>query len=132
MAEFNIPKSGEICWRELASQDLDTAKSFYKSLFGWDVQPSKLTEVQYNEIHQGGQAVGGMMAIDKNWGDPLPPSHWTTYISVDDVDNTVEKITANGGSLKMPAFDAPNVGRIAYVNDPAGAHFAVIQFVKPS
>src|SRR5690349_6203867 len=35
MAEFTIPKHGEICWRELATSDLEAAKTFYSNLFGW-------------------------------------------------------------------------------------------------
>ncbi len=131
MAEFDVPKNGEICWRELATKDLDAAKKFYQGLFGWDLQQSKLTEMKYTEIHLGDKAVGGMMEMDEKWGDNPPPPRWTTYIAVDDADATVEKIKANGGSVIVPPFDAPKVGRISIVNDPAGANFAVIQLAMP-
>ncbi len=129
MAEFNIPNHGEICWRELATNDLPAALDFYSQLFGWTLQQSTVTKMNYKEIHIDGIAYGGMMAIDENWGPTPPPSHWSTYIAVDNADDTVEKIVANGGSVRVPPFDAPGVGRMSMVADPSGAAFAVIQFV---
>lgn len=130
MAEFNIPKHGEICWRELATSDLQTALNFYSKLFGWTLTQTKVTEMAYKEIQMDGVAYGGMMAIDENWGPTPPPSHWSTYVAVTNADETAEKITANGGSIRVPPFDAPGVGRMAMVVDPSGANFAIIQFVR--
>lgn len=129
MAEFDIPKPGEICWRELATRDLPAALEFYKKLFGWELTQTKVTEMAYKEIVIDGVAYGGMMAIDENWGPEPPPSHWNNYIAVANANETAEKITANGGSVRVPPFDAPGVGRMAMVADPSGANFAIIQFV---
>ena len=131
MAEFTIPNHGEICWRELARSDLETAKKFYSDLFGWKLEQSKITSIPYQEIHLGEKSTGGMMQIDENWGDPPPPSFWNTYIAVDNTDETVKKIEEKGGGIRVPPFDAPGVGRMAIVTDPAGAGFAIIQFVRP-
>ena len=130
MAEFNIPKHGEICWRELATKDLPSALEFYSQLFGWTLTQSKVTEIDYKEIVIDNEAVGGMMAIDENWGPTPPPSHWNTYIAVDNADETAAKIVAEGGTIRVPPFDAPGVGRMAMVADPAGAAFSIIQFVQ--
>lgn len=131
MAEFNIPKHGEICWRELATKDLPTAVEFYSKLFGWSLPQTKVTQMEYKEIQIDDVACGGMMAIDENWGPTPPTSHWSTYIAVDNADETVEKIRANGGSVRVPPFDAPGVGRISLVAEPTGAAFAIIQFAQP-
>jgi predicted enzyme related to lactoylglutathione lyase len=85
----------------------------------------------YKEIQMNGAARGGMMAIDENWGPTPPPTHWSTYIAVDNADETVAKITENGGSIRVPPFDAPGVGRMAMATDPSGANFAIIQFFRP-
>ncbi|MBK7393233.1 MAG: hypothetical protein IPI64_08015 [Chloracidobacterium sp.] len=53
------------------------------------------------------------------------------YIAVADADETVASITENGGSVHVPPFDAPGVGRMAMVADPSGADFAIIQFTSP-
>ena len=132
MAEFKIPAPGTICWRELATRDLPAAVEFYSKLFGWELEQSKMTPMAYKEIHMDGVAHGGMMAIDENWGPTPPPSFWSTYIAVENADETVEKIKANGGSINHGPFDAPGVGRMAMIADPSGANFAIIQFVQPA
>ena len=86
--------------------------------------------MDYKEIIMDDVAHGGMMAIDESWGPEPPPSHWASYIAVDNADETVEKITANGGSVMVPPFDAPGVGRMSMVADPSGANFAIIQFTQ--
>ena len=131
MAEFDIPKAGELCWRELRTKNLPAAIEFYSKLFGWTLEQTKVTEMDYKEIAMDGTAHGGMMAIDESWGPEPPPSHWANYIAVDNADETAEKITANGGAVKVPPFDAPGVGRMAMVADPSGADFAIIQFAQP-
>lgn len=127
MADFQIPAHGTICWRELATRDLPAALDFYSKMFGWTLQRSEVSPVAYTEIHIDGTAYGGMMAIDETWGPT--PSHWTTYIAVNNADETVSKIVENGGSVRVPPFDAPGVGRISIVADPSGAAFSIIQFV---
>jgi predicted enzyme related to lactoylglutathione lyase len=131
MADFEIPNAGEICWRELRTKNLPAAIEFYSKLFGWTLEQSKVTGgMEYKEIITDGAASGGMMSMDgDDWGDA--PSHWANYIAVANADETAEKITANGGSVRVPPFDAPGVGRMAMVADPSGADFAIIQFTQP-
>ncbi|HYJ92618.1 MAG TPA: VOC family protein [Pyrinomonadaceae bacterium] len=130
MAEFSIPKPGEICWRELATKDLAKAIDFYSQLFGWKLEQTKVTPMDYKEIIIDGVACGGMMGMDESWGEV--PSHWNTYVAVENADETVDKIKSNGGSVKVPPFDAPGVGRISIASDPSGAPFAIIQFAAAS
>lgn len=131
MAEFNVPENNTICWRELATKDLTKAMDFYSKMFGWTLQQTKVTPMDYKEIIMDGTAYGGMMQIDENW-PPEVPSHWNTYISVANADDTAKMIADNGGSLRVPPFDAPGVGRIAIAADPTGAAFAIIQFTQPA
>ena len=129
MAEFNIPAPGSICWRELATRDLPASLEFYSKLFGWELPQTKISPMEYKEIQMDNVAYGGMMPMDENWPAEVP-SHWATYIAVANADETIEKITANGGDVRVPAFDAPGVGRMAMVTDPTGAGFSIIQFVN--
>lgn len=128
MANFEMPKAGDICWRELRTKNLPAAIEFYSKLFGWELPQTKVTPMDYKEIVINGTAHGGMMSMEgEDWGEL--PSHWATYVAVDNADETLAKITANGGSIHVPAFDAPGIGRMAMVADPSGAAFAIIQFV---
>jgi len=130
MAVFEKPKHGEICWRELNTQYLDAAVEFYQGLFGWTIEQSKVTPMQYKEIHFVDKAVGGMLEINECWGKNWQeiPSAWMSYIAVDDIAESVEKIKQFGGGVCIPPFDAPGIGKISVVNDPRGVPFSIIQF----
>ena len=132
MAEFKIPTPGEICWRELATKDLAKSMDFYSNLFGWSLPQTKMSPMDYKEIVIDNIAYGGMMEINETWGENPPPSHWKTYVAVENADETVEKIKANGGAIDVPPFHAPGVGRMSIVSDPSGAIFAIIQFAAAS
>jgi predicted enzyme related to lactoylglutathione lyase len=68
----------------------------------------------------GDQPVGGLFPIAGPQWDGVP-EHWMSYLAVDDVDARVKKATAAGAKLMRPAFDIPDVGRIAILTEPGGA-----------
>jgi len=65
------------------------------------------------------------MAMTPEWGEM--PSHWSLYIPVPDVDACLARAVELGGKVCVPAFDVPGVGRIARLDDPAGAGVYVIK-----
>jgi predicted enzyme related to lactoylglutathione lyase len=79
----------------------------------------------YYEFRAGEQSVGGMMEIQKEWGE-VPPN-WAVYFAVDDCDATMEKAKELGGKNEMQPMDIENVGRFVMLQDPQGGHFLVIQ-----
>jgi uncharacterized protein len=130
MAEFEKPKHGEICWRELNTRNPDSTAEFYAGLFGWTLEQSKLTAMRYQEIHANGKAIGGMMEINEEWGENWReiPSAWLTYVAVDNLFESIEKIKQNGGEIRVAPFEAPGIGKMSVAADPSGIAFSVIQF----
>ncbi len=117
---------GSQCWLELQTGDTARAEGFYKGLFGWTARTSEsVTQGQYQIFVGAGHEVGGMMKIGDDWG-PVPPN-WTVYFCVQDCDATVAESERLGGRTLFPAMEIDNVGRFAYLQDPQGAVFAVIQ-----
>jgi predicted enzyme related to lactoylglutathione lyase len=55
------------------------------------------------------------------------PNNWLVYFAVDDASATLEKLKDAGGNVAFGPMDISRVGRIAVVQDPFGAAFAVIQ-----
>jgi predicted enzyme related to lactoylglutathione lyase len=49
-------------------------------------------------------------------------------ISVDNLDEYIEKIKANGGEIITDPKEYPDVGRVAYFKDPENNIFGVMQF----
>jgi predicted enzyme related to lactoylglutathione lyase len=111
-----------LCWNELYTRDTARAATFYSGLFGWR---AKTDPGGYTEWHVGDRAVGGMIAIDPQWG-PVPP-HWLPYFMVGDCDVSVARAMGLGGRTMMPPRDIPKVGRFAVLADPQGAAFAIIK-----
>ena len=62
--------------------------------------------------------IGGVMPLSEEMKQCGARPIWLGYIGVDDVDQTVARVTAPGGSVQMPARDIPGVGRLAMVTDP--------------
>ena len=124
-----VRENSAVCWVELATRDLARAEAFYTGLFGWDMSEHHASPPGgYRIFGNGDGMLGGLLRMTEEWGEM--PSHWSIYIQVEDVDATVEKAQSLGGKLCFPAFDAPSVGRIARINDAAGAGFYVIKFVE--
>ncbi len=125
---------GALTWNELVTRDTAAAREFYGDVLGWEFEEFAGSDAEYwlivLDAKEPGQPYaedkydGGIMLMDDNWPADLPP-HWMVYFHVDDTDETVERHTALGGSVPVPAFDTP-AGRIAVLNDPQGGTFSVI------
>lgn len=129
--QFTMPVHGQVCWTELASKDVETAKKFYSELFGWQLKESKVSDtMQYTEHSNNGIPQGGMFQMGAEFGEA--PSHWMSYIAVDDVDTSAAKVTELGGNICVPPTDIPNVGRFCVINDPTGATLSLITLKAPT
>lgn len=120
-----IRETNSVCWVELATRDLGRAEAFYRGLFGWQTADFPDSPTPYRLYSNGDGMLGGLMAMDDEWGDM--PAHWSIYVQVEDVDAAAARAQAAGGKLCFPSFDVPGVGRIARINDPSGAGFYVIK-----
>lgn len=118
---------GTPIWYELLTDDPDASKTFYDAVIGWTVEAKPSGEMDYRMIGAGDGQVGGVMRLtpDMKAGGAEPT--WLFYIGVDDVDTTVEEIKAAGGSVLVPAWNIPGIGRIAMVADPQGLPFYVMR-----
>ena len=94
---------------ELATTDLDKAKSFYRSLFDWQLQ----------DMDMG----GGMMK------HPMPgaPSGWLAYVLVDDVAAATAKAKSLGATVMREVMEVPNAGSFSIITDPTGAMLGLWQ-----
>ena len=119
---------GSPIWYELLTTDPQGAKAFYDAVIGWNIGPQPPGERDYRMIVTAdGSNVGGMMPLSREMVAGGARATWMIYIGVENVDAAVEKVTAAGGSVQMPAFDIPDVGRLAMVADPQGNPFYVMR-----
>ena len=118
---------GSFIWYELMSGDPDASKKFYDDVVGWKIGAKPPGDMDYRMISAPDGDVGGVLRLTDEMRTHGARPVWLGYFGVDDVDKTVAKITAAGGKILMPAWDIPNVGRIAMVTDPQGMPFYVMR-----
>jgi hypothetical protein len=113
---------GALSWNELHAPDLDAAESFYGELFGWTTERFPSDEIDYRIIKNAeGHTNGGMSASLL----PGTPPHWLVYFGAEDADAAVARTGELGGSALMEPTDLAEGLRIAVVQDPQGAVFAL-------
>lgn len=114
------PLIGKVIWHDLITEDLESAKRFYGGMFDWTFEDTNAPSGQdYSVARSGNVYVAGMLTIASP-EDGSNYSRWLPYISVSDVDETLSKVTAAGGSVAATARDV-NLGRVAAILDPEGA-----------
>jgi predicted enzyme related to lactoylglutathione lyase len=119
---------GAFSWCELMTSDLEAAKQFYGSLFGWTLEDSPMEDMTYTVIKVEGKEVGGMMSTSAPQVQGNPSPHWGTYVTVQNVDATAQQAKELGAQLILEPMDIPDVGRFAVLQDPQGAVLSIITY----
>jgi len=108
---------GFFSWNELITSDLESAKKFYGDLFGWEF---KEVETIYGNTYVvamiGDKVVAGMLLREGNMPEDVP-LQWDTYVTVDDVDASVQKVEEAGGEIILPPTEILGVGRFSVILD---------------
>jgi len=120
-----VNEPNTLCWNELATRDIDTARDFYRAVFGWGVRTNPFEGTVYTEWKVGDHSVGGMIQMTDEWPDDVP-AHWMTYFAVDDCDVSTDHAEELGGKVLDPPTDIPP-GRFAVLSDPQGAVFSILE-----
>lgn len=111
---------------EIPADDLDRAKNFYGSVFGWELQTMPMNEGEYTSVKttdideqtqlptEPGAINGGMFVRDERLTSPV------ITIDVDGIDDALKQIEAEGGTTVAPRTAIPGMGAFAYFKDPEG------------
>ncbi|MBP7967612.1 VOC family protein [Candidatus Woesebacteria bacterium] len=116
---------GTFSWCDIFSKDIQTSKKFLESLFGWTSldMPTGKGRPDYTMFYLDGHDVaGGSPTFEASM-----PSFWSSYVSVDNVDEIVSQVEKLGGKITMPAMDVLDSGRMATIQDPTGANVSIWQ-----
>jgi uncharacterized protein len=142
-----VNRPGSLNFNGLSTRDPARAKSFYGSVFGWELlrleggaemwrlpgygeflersDPGLRQRMADSGAPTGFEdAVATLEPIDRA-GEP---PHWSVTFAVESADETAAKATGLGGRVIAPPFDAPWV-RMSVIADPQGATFIASQFV---
>ena len=116
---------GTVCWADLSTPDVDTAKKFYSGLFGWEIAAGEGDPSGYQHIQNGSEFIGGVPpAAHRN---PQTPPHWLIYFLIAECDASAAKAKQLGAEFLLPPQTIPHVGRMAIAKDPQGVIFALFE-----
>jgi len=128
MQETPTYAPGTFCWVELATTDSAAAKKFYTELFGWTFTDSPIgPDMVYTMLKLDGKDVGALFQMGAEMTSLGIPPNWLSYVSVTSADDAAAKAKEAGATLLKEPFDVFTVGRMAVVQDPTGAVFALWQ-----
>lgn len=111
---------GQVIWHDLATSDIEAAKSFYGELLGWTFDELSDTGRRYTTVSNGDAIIGGMFQFispeRKN-----ATGEWLVNLSSADPAADAAAMEAAGGKVLEPARDVPDRGTGAFVADPQKA-----------
>lgn len=119
------PRPGRFVWHDLMTRDAAQVQPFYEGLFGWQVTPIDMGPVVYRALTANGKAVGGIVQ-EPNLPEGVP-THWVSYVLVDDLDAAVARGQERGGAVLVPPHPVPGKGRFAMLTDPLGASISLLE-----
>jgi predicted enzyme related to lactoylglutathione lyase len=118
------PEPGSVSWQDLTVADAEAVRDFYQAVVGW--APESLPMGGYSDfvMSSEGTPVAGICHARGANAD-LPPV-WLIYITVEDLDHSLDECQRVGGSL-VSAPRSYGGGRYCVIKDPAGALCALYQ-----
>jgi uncharacterized protein len=115
------PGPGMFCWEQLNTTAPADALTFYNKVFGWTNKPFG-GGGDMKVFETGGTQVGSVMA-----NPPGVPAHWLSYVVVDKLTSTYDRVKQQGGKVMVEKIDIPTVGSIGVIQDNVGAVIGVFQ-----
>lgn len=118
-------KINPVNWFEIPVKDIGRARKFYEKVFGVELSPYDMEPFTMAFFPMTEDAPGAAGSLIK--GESYEPSHSGTvvYFSVEDIEETLRKINANGGKTLMPKKSIGDYGFIAHFEDTEGNRLAL-------
>lgn len=117
--EVEAPKLGTFCWDQLNTTDPKAAGAFYGEVFGWKQESFGDAMTTFK---RGERDAASMMAAPDG-----VPTHWLSYVVVDELEGARDKVPTLGGKVLMDEIPVPGVGRFAVIEDNLGGPLALFE-----
>jgi predicted enzyme related to lactoylglutathione lyase len=123
--------SNSLSFFAINADDVPRARKFYEAVFRWGFEPWGPPGFYLIAPGQEG-AVGGALQERRELVRGQKMVGFECTIDIEDIDQTIRTIEANGGRLAAPKFHIPNVGTVAYFFDTEGNVAGIRQPDKPA
>jgi predicted enzyme related to lactoylglutathione lyase len=112
---------GKICYLEIPASTAEASAEFYSSIFGWKVRRRGDGALAFDDP-------GGVSGTWVKESDRTPDERTRTYIMVDGIADTLERIQAAGGQVLKPRTAiGGGMGAFAIFADPVGNEFGLYE-----
>ena len=120
-----VIKTNPISWFEIPVRDVGKARRFYEKVFDTELTLEDMDEFNMAFFPMAENAPGAAGMLIK--GETYEPSHAGTivYFSVEDIEETLRRISANGGKTLLPKKSIGEYGFIAHFEDTEGNRLAL-------
>ncbi len=113
---------GDFSWTDVSVPDPAAGKAFYSELFGHDFSDvHDDSGGTYTMVFKRGIPVWGLMELTADMASAGVPPCWTTYITVDDIEEALQRVPQLGGTPMSPINEVEEAGRFFVFADPSGA-----------
>lgn len=124
---------------EIHAANLDQMQKFYSDVFGWQITDLGQQMGGYRMVNTGEDTPG---ATWPGINGGLTPRHGTSpqdgqplnafvcTIGVDNIDAYIVKAMNAGGTIALDKMQVPSVGWLAYMKDPEGNIFGMLEPVR--
>lgn len=102
-----------VVYFSLFGPDGSALQSFYRAVFDWQIADNGDVATTVTPPLTGTIAQGAAEVI--------------VYVGVADITATLEKVVANGGSVRFPRFEVPGRVVLGVFNDPAGNSVGLVE-----
>ena len=131
MVSLGNSNTGQFCWLDLAATDAGSAREFYARLFGWTSHEQPANGGSFIRLRLSNQDVGSVYQLRDALLEHGMPSHWTPYVRVDSVQDSIRLATALGGTVVVEPFTVSGIARISLILDSVGALIGLWEPVRP-
>lgn len=122
---------------EIPANNVKKLRTFYEEVFGWNITRAPMPDIEYWNVAtvpidekgmpQRPGVNGGLYPRTPN----MPAAPQVNYISIENIDEYMDKVTKAGGKILVPKQQIPTVGWFATATDPEGNAFGLLQAEMP-
>jgi predicted enzyme related to lactoylglutathione lyase len=114
--------AGTPTWVDLMAPDIDAARTFYHTVFGWEYDIGGPEFGGYTTARLGALPAVGMMGIQPD--APPTPAAWSLYFATDAIEADTARAVELGAKVLYPPMAVGDFGSMVTLEDPTGAMFS--------
>jgi uncharacterized protein len=116
------PTIGKVMWMDLTVEGADMVSDFYAAVVGWEKQALSMGDYNDYVMSIPEEKEGASGVCHARGGNAYLPPQWLVYITVENLDASLEKCQSLGGKIIGEKRKMGEQGYYCLIQDPAGAY----------